>query len=132
MNKIQEQKPTGGNAMQTKSSLFGESDMAPAHPATVTMPNEQFWNMPVSKIAENARGEGITSAEYYEQQIKSGIGNSLLTLRIIAGLSIEQVSEAAETVPAYLSKVENGIVTPDIGFVKRVTAVIAESIKVSA
>ena len=60
------------------------------------------------------------------------VGSSLRALRILAGLTLEQVSTAAETAPAYLSKVETGKLTPQIAYVARVTTVIAESLKVAS
>lgn len=64
-----------------------------------------------------------------EQAVKApqvaNASSSLRTLRLLAGMTLEQVSSAAETAPAYLSKVETGKLTPQNAFVARIAGVIA-------
>lgn len=50
----------------------------------------------------------------------------------MAGMSLNQVATAAETSPAYLSKVENGKFIPSDQYVGKVTAAIAARLRVSA
>lgn len=54
------------------------------------------------------------------------VGQSLKALRQLAGLTLEQVSNRADTAPAYLSKVENGKLVPNNVYVARVSMAIAE------
>lgn len=51
-------------------------------------------------------------------------GQAMRTLRQIAGLTLDNVAELADTAPAYLSKVERGVLTPTRGYVATVTSAI--------
>jgi len=63
-------------------------------------------------------------------------GGSLRTLRRLAGLTLAEVADLADTSIAYLSKVERGEFVPTKRYVAAVTAaiagVLAEAEKVSA
>lgn len=61
-----------------------------------------------------------------EQQDQTG--RSIRALRKLAGLTLKDVAERADTAVSYLSKVETGKFTPAPSFVGRVTAVIADSL----
>lgn len=56
-------------------------------------------------------------------------GASIRTLRNLAGMTLEEVAEAADTSIAYLSKVETGKFTPTKGYVAQVTIAIANRLK---
>lgn len=47
-------------------------------------------------------------------------GEAIRTLRRLAGLTLEQASQLADTAPAYLSKVETGKLIPTRGYVANV------------
>ena len=59
-------------------------------------------------------------------------GESIRTLRKLAGLSLEAVAAAADTSVAYLSKVETGKLIPTNVYVAKVTAVIAARLREAA
>lgn len=61
-----------------------------------------------------------------EQQ--NQIGQSIRTLRQLAGLTLKDVAIRADTAISYLSKVETGKFIPAPAFVAKVTAVIADSL----
>jgi hypothetical protein len=50
----------------------------------------------------------------------------------MAGMSLDQVASAADTAPAYLSKVENGKFIPSDQWVGKVTAAIAARLRDAA
>ena len=52
-------------------------------------------------------------------------GQSIRTLRHLAGLTLEEVARLADTSTAYLSKVETGKHSPTKSYVAQVTAAIA-------
>ena len=59
-------------------------------------------------------------------------GAAIKALRKMAGLTLEDVAEAADTSTAYLSKVETGKLFPAMGYVAKVTLAIAEHMKAAA
>lgn len=59
-------------------------------------------------------------------------GASIRTLRKLAGMTLEEVAEAADTSIAYLSKVETGKFVPTKGYVASVTFAIATRLKEAA
>lgn len=56
-------------------------------------------------------------------------GESLRTLRKLAGLTLEELATLANTSIAYLSKVETGKFVPSRAYVAQVTAAIAETLR---
>jgi transcriptional regulator with XRE-family HTH domain len=52
-------------------------------------------------------------------------GSSIRALRKLAGMTLEQVGAAADTAPAYLSKVETNKLKPAKEYVSRIVNVIA-------
>ena len=65
-------------------------------------------------------------------QQKRSAGDALRTLRRIAGLTLDQAAELADTAAAYLSKVETGKLTPTVGYVANVTGAIARHLQENA
>ncbi|OOB91218.1 helix-turn-helix domain-containing protein [Rathayibacter sp. VKM Ac-2630] len=59
-------------------------------------------------------------------------GESIRTLRQLAGMSLSAVAKAADTSSAYLSKVENGKFLPTNAYVAKVTGVIAAHLRDAA
>lgn len=58
---------------------------------------------------------------------KGQTGEALRTLRKAAGLTLADVAEIAGTAPAYLSKVESGVLIPADAYIGRVMAAIARA-----
>ncbi len=56
-------------------------------------------------------------------------GESIRALRQLAGMTLEDVSAAADTSIAYLSKVETGKFVPTKQYVAQVTAAIADRLR---
>jgi len=54
-------------------------------------------------------------------------GAAIRTLRNMAGLTLQQVAERADTAISYLSKVERGELTASQDYVARVVSVIADA-----
>lgn len=61
-------------------------------------------------------------------QTKPDTGEMLRHFRSLAGLTLEQVSDGADTAVAYLSKVERGHLRPTDDYVGRVMSFISSSI----
>jgi transcriptional regulator with XRE-family HTH domain len=59
-------------------------------------------------------------------------GESIRTLRQLAGLSLEAVASTADTSTAYLSKVETGKLVPTKSYVAKVTTAIAAHLRDAA
>lgn len=59
-------------------------------------------------------------------------GESIRTLRQLAGMTLNEVAETAGTSIAYLSKVETGKFLPSKAYVALVTAAIAEGLRRAA
>lgn len=58
-------------------------------------------------------------------------GQALKTLRKLAGLTLDEVSQRTGTAPAYLSKVENGRLLPANSYVAKITAALSREINES-
>lgn len=52
-------------------------------------------------------------------------GAAIRSLRELAGITLKEVAEGADTSVSYLSKVENGVFVPTRGYVGRVIAFIS-------
>ena len=59
-------------------------------------------------------------------------GQSLRALRNLARMTLAEVALKAGSGQSYLSQVETGKVTPSTAFIARVSAVIADGLKVAA
>lgn len=59
-------------------------------------------------------------------------GQALRGLRKVAGLTLAEVSDIAGTAPAYLSKVESGVLTPSPDYFWRVAGAITGSMTAAA
>lgn len=59
-------------------------------------------------------------------------GESIRALRQLAGMTLEEVSVAADTSIAYLSKVETGKYVPTKQYVAQVTTAIADRLRSAA
>lgn len=59
-------------------------------------------------------------------------GESIRALRRLAGMTLEEVSVAADTSIAYLSKVETGKFIPTKQYVAQVTTAIADRLRSAA
>lgn len=62
----------------------------------------------------------------------TGFGGALKALRNAAGMTLEQVSDAAGVSLSYLSRAENDQVTPTAGWVQLVAVAIGNHIKDAA
>lgn len=65
-------------------------------------------------------------------QAPASTGESIRSLRKLAGLSLDEVARDADTSIAYLSKVERGIFVPTLSYVAKVTSAIADRLKAVA
>lgn len=63
---------------------------------------------------------------------KTHTGQALKALRKAAGLTLSDISDIADTAPAYLSKVENGVLIPAPAYVGRIAAAIASVLTADA
>lgn len=61
-----------------------------------------------------------------------GFGGALKALRLAAGMTLEDVSDAAGVSLSYLSRAENNQVTPTAGWVQLVAVAIGNHIKDAA
>lgn len=61
------------------------------------------------------------------KNITANPANNLRMLRIHAGLTLQEVAEAAGTSESWLSKIETGKRTPSPAFIGRVAGVIADA-----
>lgn len=59
-------------------------------------------------------------------------GQGLRALRTLARMTLEEVAALAGSGQSYLSQVENGKASPSNAYVAKVSAVIAERLKVAA
>nr|WP_279630809.1 helix-turn-helix transcriptional regulator [Rathayibacter sp. VKM Ac-2804] len=62
------------------------------------------------------------------RQAPASIGQSLRTMRMLAGLTLEDVAREADTAVAYLSKIETDKLIPSKTYVGTVTAVLSRAL----
>jgi transcriptional regulator with XRE-family HTH domain len=63
---------------------------------------------------------------------KTGIGTALRTLRKAAGLTLDQTKTLAGADAGYISKVENGVVTPSPTWIANLVGAIGEHMRDAA
>lgn len=60
--------------------------------------------------------------------LPSSSGAALKTLRLVAGLTLDQASALGDTAPAYLSKVERGVLFPTRRYLVKMSRALTDAI----